>query len=135
MLGTASFARRSTLWRWLRASLVLGALYNLVLAAALLAAPGRVCAWLAVPPPAEPFYLALAGVFLAMFAGCYLLTASDIRRYFDLVAIFILGRLAAAVVFAWFAWKEPQLSNLFLLAAMDAVLAVFHAAPWWVLSR
>lgn len=136
MLRTASLARRSTIWRWLRASLVVGALYDLVLSAALLVAPGRVCVWLAVPPPTEAFYLlALAGVFLAMFGGCHLLAASDIRRYFDLVAIFILGRLAAAAVFAWFAWKDPRLSSLSLLAAMDAGLALFSAAPWWVLYR
>lgn len=135
MLRIASFARRSTLWRWLRASLVLGALYDLVLAAALLAAPGRACAWLAVPPPVEPFYLALAGVFLAMLGACYLLTASDIRRYFDLLPIFILWRLAASAVFAWSAWRNPRLAGLFFLAAADAGLALFHAGPWWVLNR
>ncbi len=135
MPRSASLARRSTLWRWLRASLVLGALYDLVLSAALIVAPGQVCAWLAVPPPTETFYLALLGVFLATFAAFSLLAASDMRRYFDLVAIFVAGRVAASAAFSWFAWREARLSDLFLLAAGEALLAILHAGPWWILRQ
>jgi len=135
MPRTVSLARRSTLWRWLRVSLFVGALYDLTLSAALLLEPGHLLAWLAVPPPAEAFYLSLIAVFLGGLGACVLLAASDIRRYFDLVAILVAVRLGACGALAWFAWREPRLAGLLVLAAVDAGLALFHAGPWRILRR
>lgn len=117
----------------LRASLVAGALYDLGVAALMVAAPGVLAGAFAVPLPGERFYLHLMALLLAMLAALYLLAARDPRRYSGVVAVAIAGRLAGGVVFAVAALSEPAHAGLWWTAAVDALFGLSHAAFWWPL--
>ena len=64
----------------LRASLVLGALYDLGFAALMVLAPQVPSRLLSLPLPGERFYLSLLAVLLTMLALLYLVAAEDPRR-------------------------------------------------------
>jgi hypothetical protein len=116
--------------RLLRASLVLGALYDFGFAAAMLAAPAATAAALRLPLPGERFFLQVLAVLLAMLGALYLAAARDPRRLSAVIAIAIAGRLAGAAVLALNAGGRPDLANLWWLAAADGVLGIAHAAAW-----
>lgn len=118
-------------FRWLgllRASLVLGALYDAAFAAAMLLAPGWSSAALGVPLPSPAFYLPLFAVLLLMLAALYLVAADDPERGARIVAVAIVGRLAGAIVLGGAA--AGGLPALWPLAAGDLAFAVAHAAFW-----
>lgn len=127
------FAQRFRLLAWLRGSLVAGAVYDLVFALLMVAAPGVPARLLGLPlpPPETMFYLWVLAVLLAMLAALYLLAARDTRRYSGIVAVAIGGRLLGALVMAIAAWRGPGIESLYLLAAADAAFGLAHAAFWW----
>jgi hypothetical protein len=130
---------RSRLTSWARpalaASLVCGALYDLLFAALMLLAPQLPARLFALPLPAEPFYLWLLATLLGILAAVYLLAASDLRRYSGLVPIAALGRGLGAFAFGVAAWRWPHLSGLWGAAATDLAFAVWHGAAWWPIAR
>src|SRR5262245_44756051 len=78
------FARRFRFLTLLRASLLLGAVYDLGFAALMVAAPELPARWFDLPLPPLPrgaFYLWVMAVLLAMLACFYSLAARDTRRY------------------------------------------------------
>ncbi len=125
-----TFSRRFLWLRLLRASLVLGALYDLGFAASMLFVPELPARWFSLPLPGEPFYLWLIAVLLAMLAGLYVAAARDPRRHSAIIVVAILGRAAGALVFALAARERPDLAGLWPLAAGDAGFALFHALSW-----
>ena len=119
------------LWlRILRASLVLGALYDFAFALLMVAAPGAVARTFALPLPGERFYLHLFAVLLSMLGLLYLAAARDPRRYSAVIAVAILGRLAGAAALALGAAGRPDLAGLRWLALADFTLGASHAAAW-----
>ncbi len=127
------FAQR---FRWLallRASLVLGALYDLGFAVLMLAAPGLPARLLhlPLPPPEAMFYLWVMAVLLTILAGVYLLAAHDSRRYSGVIAVAIAGRLLGGLVLAIAALRGPDLAGLWPLAAADTAFGLAHAVFWW----
>jgi hypothetical protein len=131
MTAGPPFARRFRWPKLLRASLVAGALYDLAVAALLVAAPGPLSRLTGLPMPGERFYLLLIAVLVTMLAALYLLAASDPRRYSGVIAVAIAGRLAAAACLAAAAAGRPDLGGLYPLAGADAAFALAHAACWW----
>ncbi len=133
MSVTAHFTRRFRFLAWLRGSLVAGAVYDLIFALLMVAAPGVPARLLdlPLPPPETMFYLWVMAVLLIMLAALYLLAARDTRRYSGIVAVAIAGRLLGALVLAFAAWRGPGLEGLYLLAAADAAFGLAHAAFWW----
>lgn len=128
------FARRFRLLAWLRGSLVAGAVYDLVFALLMVAAPGVPARILDLPLPPLPegaFYLWVMAVLLSMLAALYLLAARDTRRYSGIVAVAIGGRLLGGLALAIAAWRGPGLEGLYPLAAADAAFGLAHAAFWW----
>lgn len=127
------FAHRFRLLAWLRGSLVAGAVYDLVFALLMVAAPGvpaRILD-LPLPPPETMFYLWVMAVLLSMLAALYLLAARDTRRYSGIVAVAIGGRLLGGLALGIAAWRGPGLEGLYPLAAADAAFGLAHAACWW----
>ena len=114
--------------RLLRTSLIVGALYDLVFAAALVMLPQLVGKTLRVPLP-EPFYLWVIAVLLGMVAALYLAAADDPRRYSAVIVVAILGRLAGAAVLALAA---RRFDGLWPAAAGELL---FGAAHGWLWSR
>jgi hypothetical protein len=115
----------------LRASLLLGALYDTVFAALMVLRPDALATSFALPlPPA--FYLHLTAVLLLMLAAAYVLAARDPRRYSGVVAVAAGGRLLGAVALGLAALR-PEWSGLALPAAADAAFGIAHAAFWWPL--
>ena len=116
--------------RLLRATLVLGALYDLAFAAFMLLAPQVPARLLSLPLPGERFYLAILAVLLAMLGVLYLVAAEDPRRYSAVVVVAALGRCAGAVAFAAAAFGRPDLAGLWPLAAADLGLGLAHGWLW-----
>jgi hypothetical protein len=128
---TARFARRFRYLVLLQASLVAGALYDLLFAVAMVAAPGIPARLLDLPLPGPRFYLWILAVLLAMLAALYLLAAHDPRRYSGVIAVAIGGRLLGALALAAAAaLTGPGLSGLYALAAADFTLGAAHALFW-----
>ena len=134
MSVTSSFARRFRFLAWLRGSLVAGAIYDLIFALLMVAAPGVPARLLDLPLPPLPegaFYLWILAVVLAMLAALYLLAARDTRRYSGIVAVAIAGRLLGGLVLGIAALRGPGLEGLWPLAAADAAFGLAHAVFWW----
>ena len=130
MPDLARFTRRFFLLRLLRASLVLGALYDLVFAVLMVTAPGVLADLFALPLPGAAFYLWLLALLLTMLAALYLIAARDPRRYSGIIGVAVVGRFAGAVVFALAATREPAWAGLWSAAAADAVFGLAHALLW-----
>jgi hypothetical protein len=127
MLNPAFGGARTRSFRVLSATLVAGAIYDLVFAALFVAAPGFVARTFALPLPGPPFYLPLLAVLLAMLAGTYLVTARDPVAYRPLVALAIAGRLLGAVAMAASAARYADLGGLWAPAGGDLAFAAAHA--------
>jgi hypothetical protein len=127
---TAHFAHRFRFLRWLRASLVAGALYDFAGAAVLAAGPRLLSRWLGLPLPGEPFYLWIGALMLVAFAALYLFAAHDPRRHSAIIGVAIVGRLAAAGVCAAAAFGRPELAGLFPAAAVELTFGALHAIFW-----
>lgn len=127
------FARRFRLLTWLRASLVLGALYDLAFAVAMCVAP-ELPARLLDLPLAPEFFLWVMATCLSMLAALYLVAARDTRRYSAIVAVAIAGRLAGGLLLALAAFRSG-LPGLYPLAAADLVFGLAHTAFWLPLRK
>lgn len=131
---TTQFAHRFRFLALLRGSLVAGALYDLVFALLMVAAPGVPARLLNLPLPPLPegaFYLWVLAVLLTMLAALYLLAARDTRRYSGIVAVAIGGRLLGGLVLGLAALRGPGLEGLYPLAVADTAFGLAHAAFWW----
>jgi hypothetical protein len=129
-----SSARRSRFPAPLRASLVLGAIYDAAFAVLMVAAPGVPARLLRLPLPPLPegaFYLWILAVLLLMLAALYLLAAGEPRRYLGVVAVAAAGRILGGLVFLAAAWGHPGLGGLYPLAAADLGFGLAHAACGW----
>ena len=136
MSATAHFARRFRFLTLLRASLVLGALYDIGFAVLMVAAPGVPARLFNLPLPPLPrgaFYLWVMAVLLIMVACTYWLAARDTRRYSGLVVIAICGRIAGGLAMAALALRGPDLDGLWPLAAGDLGFGLAHFVLWWPL--
>ena len=116
--------------RLLRGSLLLGALYDLAFAAAMVVAPQVPARLLRLPLPDQRFYLWVMAVLLAMLAALYLTAAQDPRRYSMVVVVAAIGRCAGAGAFAAAALDHPELDGLWVLAAADLAFGLAHAVLW-----
>ena len=114
----------------LRASLVLGALYDLGFALAVVAFPAPAAEMLELPLPGERFYLWILATSLLMLASLYFLAARDPRRYSAVILVAIVGRTLGAVAFGAGAVGRPELGSLWYLAAADLSFAVAHGVLW-----
>jgi hypothetical protein len=116
--------------RLLRASLVLGALYDLAFAATMVLLPQLPARVLSLPLPGERFYLYALAVLLSMLGILYLVAAEDPRRYSAVVVVAALGRCAGALAFALCALGRPDLAGLWPLAAIDLAFGLVHGVLW-----
>ena len=114
-------------FRALAASLLLGAIYDFVFAALMLAAPGVLERGFALPLPGEAFYLRLLAVLLVIVGFTYVVAARDPQAHRPLVALAILGRFAGFLVLALSAVGEPRLAGLWGAALGDLAFAFVHA--------
>jgi uncharacterized membrane protein len=129
----AHFARRFRFLTLLRASLVLGALWDAVFAVLLAVAPLAAARAFELPLPPLPegaFYLWILAVILLMLAALYLLAARDTRRYSGIVAVAIGGRILGGLVLFYAAFRPAGVPGLVPMAAADLGFGIAHAAFW-----
>lgn len=127
---TSDFARRFRFLTLLRASLVLGALWDIAFALLLAFAPEASARAFELPLPPLPegaFYLWIFAVVLLMLAAMYILAARDTRRYSGIVGVAIGGRILGGLVLSLAALRVP---GLIPMAAADLVFGIAHAAFW-----
>ena len=130
MSVTADFARRFRFLTLLRASLVLGALWDIVFALLLAFAPEASARIFELPLPPLPegaFYLWIFAVVLLMLAALYILAARDTRRYSGIVGVAIGGRMLGGLVLSLAALRVP---GLVPMAAADLGFGIAHAVFW-----
>ena len=136
MSVTARFARRFRFLALLQASLVAGALYDLIYAFFMVVAPGLPARVLRLPLPGEPFYLWVMATLLGMLAVLYLLAARDPRRYSGVIPVAVAGRLLGALAFAVAAFRDPKLlPGIAVLAVCDFVLGAAPALFWYPVRK
>jgi hypothetical protein len=127
------FARRFRFLTLLRASLVLGALWDIAFALLLAFAPEASARVFELPLPPLPegaFYLWIFAVVLLMLAAMYLLAARDTRRYSGIVGVAIGGRLLGGLVLLFAALRPQGVPGLVPMAAADLGFGLAHAAYW-----
>ena len=130
---TTHFARRFRFLTLLRASLVLGALWDIAFALLLAFAPVASARAFDLPLPPLPegaFYLWILGVILLMLAAMYILAARDTRRYSGIVGVAIGGRLLGGLVLLFAALRPQGVPGLVPMAAADLGFGLAHAAFW-----
>ena len=115
--------------RLLRVALLLGAIYDVAFAVALVIAPARVVRTLGVPEPGARLYLWLLALLLAMVGALSLAAADDPRRYAAVVLIAAAGRLGGAIILA-VAAASDRLDRLWPAAAAELTFGVAIAWPW-----
>ena len=130
MADLRPYAHRFRFLKLLRASLFIGAAYDLAFAILMVAAPAFLARAFDLPLP-EPFYLWLLAVFLLMLAALYTEAGRDPRRYSAIIRVAIAGRLLGAVALGLAAFLEPAHSGLWAAAAADAVLGLAHLIFWF----
>ncbi|MEM6453701.1 MAG: hypothetical protein AAF772_01265 [Acidobacteriota bacterium] len=120
----------------LRASLIAGALYDVVFAVIMLTAPELPARLLQLPLPGPSFYLHLIAVLLTMLAAVYLMAAYDPIAYRGIVRVAIVGRFAGGVVLGLAAYRgQPALAGLWVVAIADFAFAFTHALFFAPLRR
>lgn len=130
MSVVTDFARRFRFLSLLRASLVLGALWDIAFALLLAFAPEASARAFDLPLPPLPegaFYLWIFAVVLLMLAAMYILAARDTRRYSGIVGVAIGGRILGGLVLLLAALRVP---GLVPMAAADLIFGIAHAAFW-----
>ena len=130
MSVVTDFARRFRFLSLLRASLVLGALWDIAFALLLVFAPEASARAFDLPLPPLPegaFYLWIFAVVLLMLAALYILAARDTRRYSGIVGVAIGGRILGGLVLLIAALRVP---GLVPMAAADLGFGIAHAAFW-----
>ena len=130
MSVVTDFARRFRFLALLRASLVLGALWDVAFALLLVFAPEASARLFELPLPPLPegaFYLWIFAVVLLMLAAMYVLAARDTRRYSGIVGVAIGGRILGGLVLSLAAMRVP---GLIPMAAADLGFGIAHAAFW-----
>ena len=131
----SGLGRHAFFLRWLKVSLVAGAVYDLFFAAVILLWPTLPERLLGLRPPGDPHYLWLIAVFLTMLAGFYFYAAYDPRAYAGNIRVAIVGRFLGFVALLAGALHDPTLSGLYPLAFADLAFAAAHAALWWPIRR
>ena len=135
-MNPSAHSPRHGLWlRLLKASLVAGAIYDLIFALLMFFAPWVATRLLELEPPSERYYLWLIAVLLCMLAGVYLLAAYDPRSYRGVIPLAVIGRAAGFVVLLLCAAGRPDLWGLYPLAFADLAFAVAHALFWWPIRK
>jgi hypothetical protein len=130
MSVVTDFARRFRFLTLLRASLVLGALWDVAFALLLAFAPEASARAFDLPLPPLPegaFYLWIFAVVLLMLAAMYILAARDTRRYSGIVGVAIGGRILGGLVLFLAALRVP---GLVPMAAADLGFGIAHAVFW-----
>jgi hypothetical protein len=136
MTVTARLARRFRFLALLQASLVAGAVYDLVYALLMVVAPAWAAGILRLPLPGERFYLWLLAILLSMLAALYLLAAREPRRYSGIIPVAVGGRLCGALAFALAGITEPRLApGIYVLAVCDLLLGLAPALLWLVVRK
>ena len=133
MSVVTDFARRFRFLTLLRASLVLGALWDIAFALLLAFAPEASARAFDLPLPPLPegaFYLWIFAVVLLMLAAMYILAARDTRRYSGIVGVAIGGRILGGLVLLFAALRPLGIPGLVPMAAADLGFGIAHAAFW-----
>ncbi len=131
---TQPLPRYSVYLRLLRISLVVGAVYDLLLAVLLAVRPGLLEQLFGIPLPGEDFYIWLISLFLLILAAVYALAAYDPASYYGNVLVAIGARFAASLVLVA-GGLQGDIPGLYPLAAGDFAFFVVHAVFWWPVRR
>jgi len=119
---------------WLRPFFVVAALYDIVLGALFLVAPGAIYARFGVTPANHPAYVQFAAAVVLIFGIGFWFVAQAPERNRDLIKLGVLFKVAyASVVLGW--WFQGQMPGMFVpfawidVAFIAAFLASLTALP------
>lgn len=131
-MGSPSrFATRFRYLKLLRVSLGAGALYDTLLASAMLTKPGTVGRWWKLPTPGPSSFLWFPAALLITLALLYLIAAYDVRRYSGIIAAAIAGRVLRGLVLGSVAIAGDAAGGLHWLAAGEFAMVASHTLLWW----
>jgi hypothetical protein len=109
--------------------LAIGAVYDLLFGAAILAFTRPAAEILGLRVPEDPIYLYLNGIFLLILAAVYGAASRAPRRYPAVAPIAAAGRACGFVLLVW-AWHRGGPSAFLTLGVADLVLGAATLAAW-----
>jgi hypothetical protein len=117
--------------RWGQVGRVLsvGAAYDGAFAIAILLFTKPAASCLRLPVPADPVFLYLNGVLLAILAGIYAIAASDPERFRAIAPLSAAGRTAGFALFVW-AWSGGRPSTFLALGFADLAIGGATFVLW-----
>lgn len=111
----------------LRASILVGAIYDWVLAVLILWSPPALLAFFGLPAPADPFHFGFAAIPLVALPFFYLLAWRDADRHAGVVGAMVVARLAGFAYLTVYGAARGEPAGFSLFGAGDLAFAVVHA--------
>ena len=90
-------SRRSP--RWMRTTLVLAGVYNLLWGAFIIAAPNAIFEWADMSPPLYPQIWQCVGMIVGVYGIGYLIASRDPLRHWPIVLVGLLGKVFGPIGF------------------------------------
>jgi hypothetical protein len=116
-------------WTALGRALAFGAVYDGAFGIAILALTHPAATLLGLVVPADPTYLYLNGVFLAILAGVYAVASRAPERYSAIAPVSAAGRAAGFGLFLW-AWSGGRPLTFLFLGCADLAIGAVTFALW-----
>jgi len=111
----------------LRASILVGSVYDWILAALILWSPPALLSFFRLPAPADPFHFRFAALPLVALPFFYLLAWRDPDRYSGVIGAMIVARLTGFVYLALYGATRGEPAAYALFGIGDLAFAIAHA--------
>ena len=108
-------------------------IYNLILGALAVAAPGSLFRWAGVAEPNYPEITQVLGAFVALLGLCFLLSSADPIRHWRFVLLGLAGKLAMAAGIALMVWRQHLPTSALWFGALDDLIWIAPLA--WILHN
>jgi hypothetical protein len=119
-------SNRTQEYRFLRLSMLIGAIYDTIFGIGLLFFTGFSSKILSIPCPDNPFYVKFIGIFLFILSFGYILAWIDIKNSLNIVKMMILSRTLGFVFMFTYTLTGTQPGVFYILAFGDLFFAFVH---------
>ncbi|RLC45101.1 MAG: hypothetical protein DRH44_00310 [Candidatus Coatesbacteria bacterium] len=113
-------------YRWLRFTMLLGGLYDLIFSIPILFLPEKAGTLLNIKCPENPFYVKFCGLFIFILSIGYFIAYSDIEKGIRIVLMMIISRFLGFVFMIYFALFGGMVNTFIYLALFDLSFSVAH---------
>jgi hypothetical protein len=121
-------ATRREAARPLRTSILIGSIYDWVLAILILASPAALLALLRIPPPVDPFHYRFSALLLLVVPFFYLLAWKDPDRYSGVIGAMVITRVAGFLYVTIYGAARGAPTAYALFGLADLGFALTHLA-------